>query len=168
MSAAPASTGLRPPSEDEAVEKGAESSWKLVHDEKMRPDTTFKRASRGRADSLRCKAAGAGAPTARPQRHRIGSPSPSRRGILAGYWRDPLAHRLTGLNIPRDSAARSSHRTILTMATLRTVCRAPLRQLCPRSLFAIATNHPRAPPRQWRAYASSADAQHKVRLAATA
>ncbi|KAL1597223.1 Cytochrome B translational activator protein cbs2 [Paraconiothyrium brasiliense] len=48
------------------------------------------------------------------------------------------------------------------MATLRTVCRAPLRQLCPRSSCAIATNHPRLPPRQWRAYASSADSQHKL------
>ena len=48
------------------------------------------------------------------------------------------------------------------MATLRTVCRAPLRQLCPRPSFAIATNHPRLPPRQWRGYASSAESQHKV------
>lgn len=48
------------------------------------------------------------------------------------------------------------------MATLRTVCRAPLRQLCPRSSFAIATNHARLSPRRWRGYASSADSQHKL------
>lgn len=48
------------------------------------------------------------------------------------------------------------------MATLRTVCRAPLRQLCPRPSFAIATNHPRLSPRQWRGYASSAESQHKA------
>lgn len=48
------------------------------------------------------------------------------------------------------------------MATLRTISRAPLRQLCPRSSFAIATNHPRLSPRQLRGYASSAESQHKV------
>ncbi|KAF2240871.1 serine hydroxymethyltransferas-like protein [Trematosphaeria pertusa] len=41
------------------------------------------------------------------------------------------------------------------MATLRSVCRAPLRQLNCRSCLSIATNHPRLPQRQWRGYASS-------------
>jgi glycine hydroxymethyltransferase len=45
------------------------------------------------------------------------------------------------------------------MASLRTVCRAPLSQLARRT---AATNHPRILQRQWRGYATSLEAQQKV------
>lgn len=49
------------------------------------------------------------------------------------------------------------------MATLRSVCRAPLRQLVSRSSAPIATNHARLIQRQWRGYASTTlEAQQKV------
>ncbi|KAF1963394.1 SHMT-domain-containing protein [Byssothecium circinans] len=48
------------------------------------------------------------------------------------------------------------------MASLRSVCRAPLRQLCRPSSFAIATNHARLLQPQWRGYASAAENDHRL------
>jgi hypothetical protein len=56
-------------------------------------------------------------------------------------------------------------RTItITMVALKSVCRASLRQLAPRSTTSIATNHSRLLKQQWRGYATSMDAQQKVPL----
>jgi glycine hydroxymethyltransferase len=49
------------------------------------------------------------------------------------------------------------------MAALRSVCRAPLRQRVASSYASIATNHARIPQRQWRGYATTMEAQQKVR-----
>lgn len=48
------------------------------------------------------------------------------------------------------------------MATFRSVCRAPLRQLAARSSTPIATNHARLLQRQWRGYATTLEARQKV------
>lgn len=101
-------------------------------------------------------------PTRPRCRHRIGIISLSRHGILTAFSSSSSPGFINSRAL--TAVLFSLHAHCFTMATLRTVCRAPLRQLCPRPSFAIATNHPRLPPRQWRGYASSADSQHKVSI----
>jgi hypothetical protein len=54
-----------------------------------------------------------------------------------------------------------THAHSTAMASLRSVCRAPLRQLG-RPSCSVASNHARLLQSQWRGYASAGDAQHKV------
>lgn len=154
MSAAPTSTSLRQPSED-ATE--AKHSYHLGFSYVKR-----KREAERRATELQIFPAGETICRRRrtPPRPLSAALAPS----LSGAHRSVAASRLR-VRLYRGClyklachAPRALHSSV-PMASLRPICRAPLRQLTSRFPPSIA---PRAPLRQWRGYATTLDAQQKV------
>ena len=100
------------------------------------------------------------APTCPPPRPYSAALAPSLSGahrlVAASRLRVRL-HRASLYKLARH-APRALHSPI-PMASLRPICRAPLRQLTSRFPPSIA---PRASLRQWRGYATTLDAQQKV------
>lgn len=147
VSAAPASAGLRPPSENGAVLKAFNHEVLVV---KSRRETrgweSFVDDRRKRERPL--------LPNWIP-RHQLPPVAASSSCCLL---------RISGPAIATGSFKGRSAPSIpdtlpAAMASLRSVCRAPLSQLARRT---AATNHPRIVQRQWRGYATSLEAQQKV------
>ena len=129
--------------------RGAETKWAVAGKNSDRAGHVQRFAPSGKADQ-----------SVPATRHSEGSASSSR---ALGPWeritrRWPYLGRLFGIYRP----GRLSHHPQFTpMASLRSVCRAPLRQLGRPSCSAVS-NHARLRQSLWRGYASTSDAQHKV------
>lgn len=141
VSAAPASTSLRRLSENGAVLKAFNHEVLVV---KGRRETRgwksfeLRPTENGKSDRLELPLLSASSSCCLL---RIASPA-SHWGFLKGRSA-PLIYDIHSV----------------AMASLRTLCRAPLSQLARRT---AATNHPRILQRQWRGYATSLEAQQKV------
>jgi CTP:molybdopterin cytidylyltransferase MocA len=144
VSAAPASTSLRRPSENEAVLKALNHEVLVV---KSRRETRgWESFERRPSENLPTRWVPA-PPIAAGCRPVVLLPlADIRSSINQGFFK--------GRGVPSIPDIHPA-----AMASLRTVCRAPLSQLARRT---AATNHPRILQRQWRGYATSLEAQQKV------